>query len=203
MNSQSPTSPEDRTQRRRKLLAITAGGLVLGVGAAVTLAAWTDTEVAVGDFAAGQFALESSTNGTTFTDTTPPENALTLSFDELAQNLSPDDQASAVYAVPLDQASSYQATVAGSVSATGSAADNLTYTVQQVTDIAGGTTVGGALVTGEAVTAGTTHEGMFTLDALDEIVYLKVSVSADSDLGQGETASVTWNLTGTSGESLS
>ena len=40
--------------KRRKVLAILAGGLVLGVGTAVTLAAWNDSEFASGDFAAGR-----------------------------------------------------------------------------------------------------------------------------------------------------
>lgn len=37
-----------------------AGGLVLGVGAAVTLASWTDTEYATGNFAASTFTTEST-----------------------------------------------------------------------------------------------------------------------------------------------
>lgn len=201
-NTTTTVTGRDPAQRRRKLLAVTAGGLVLGIGAAVTLASWTDTEVAAADFGAGTFALESSTDGETFGDHTPPAEALTLSFDELAQNLSPQDEATAVYAVRLDQASTYAATVSGSVAATGNAADNLSYTIEQVSDIDGGTSVGSALVTDEAVTAGTAHEGMFDLTALSDVVYLKVTVAADDDLGQGETADVTWTLTGTSGESL-
>ncbi|NUL44771.1 hypothetical protein F7P69_06120 [Cellulosimicrobium funkei] len=201
--STTPTPTEDRapTQRRRKLLAITAGGLVLGIGGAMTLASWTDTEVADGAFAAGTFALESSTNGTTFTDTTAPAEALTLDFDGLAQNLSPTDTASAVYAVRLDQSSDYAASVDGAVSATGTAADNLSYTIEQVNDIDATETVR-TLIDEESVTATTPHSSIFQLNSRSDVVYLKVTVAADADLGQGETAAVSWTLTGTSGESL-
>ena len=49
----------------RKILAVLAGGLVLGVGVAVTLAAWNDSEFATGTFTAGSFNLEGSTTGDT------------------------------------------------------------------------------------------------------------------------------------------
>lgn len=207
MNNHTDThainADNSRARRRRKLLSITAGGLVLGVGAVVTLASWTDTEVAAGDFAAGRFALESSLDGTNFTDHTPPAEPLTLSFGSLAQNLSPNEEASAVYALRLDQASTYTAEVAGTVTASGSAADNLSYTIERVSDIAGGTPIGSPLVSDEPVSAGTAHDNLFGLTSTSDVVYLKVTVAADDSLGQAETADVTWTLTGTSGESLS
>lgn len=201
MNDQVDTPTEDR-RRRRKLLAIASGGLVLGIGAAVTLAAWTDMEAATGDFQAGAFGLESSADGETYVDTTPPANALSLSFGAISANLAPRDSASAVYAVKLTDDSTYAAAVAGAVEASGTAADNLTYTIQRVSDIGGGTAVGTPLISGEAVTSGAVHEGLFTLDAVDEPVFLKVTVTADGVLGQGESADITWNLTGTSGDAL-
>lgn len=200
-NTQITTEGREPTQRRRKLLALTAGGLVLGIGGAMTLASWTDSEVADGSFAAGSFALESSTDGTTFTDTTAPAAPLTLNFGDLAENLSPTDTATAVYAVRLDQSSDYTAIVDGAVSASGSAADNLSYSIEQVSDIDATDTVG-TLVNGESVTAGTTHAALFDLGSRSDVVYLKVTVAADSELAQGESADVTWTLTGTSGESL-
>lgn len=50
-------------QRRRKIQALAAGGLVLGVGASATLAAWTDEEMTTGQFTTGEFALEANTLG--------------------------------------------------------------------------------------------------------------------------------------------
>lgn len=44
--------------KRRRIKAILAGGLVFGVGAAATVAAWTDTESAGGSFEAGTFKID-------------------------------------------------------------------------------------------------------------------------------------------------
>lgn len=190
----------DPSRRRRKLLALGAGGLVLGIGAVVTMAAWTDTEVVQGNFAAGTFGLQSSANGTDFSDHDTSAEALTIAFDDLAENLSPTDSATGVYAVRLDPTSTYGAAVSGVVEASGDAADNLTYTVQQVTAI-DGTTTQGTLVPSESVRAPGSHD-LFTLDAKADVVYLKVTVTADEDLAQGETANVLWTLTGESTTSL-
>lgn len=62
---------EDSVQSRRgwtKARALLAGGLVLGVGAAVTLAAWTDNEWVRGVFGTGTFGIEGSTDGSAFSD---------------------------------------------------------------------------------------------------------------------------------------
>jgi predicted ribosomally synthesized peptide with SipW-like signal peptide len=60
-----------RARRRglsRRTRALLAGGLVLGVGATATLAAWVDTENAAGSFTATVFDTEASVNGTTYAD---------------------------------------------------------------------------------------------------------------------------------------
>ena len=62
-----PTGPR-KGLRGRKIRAVLAAGLVLGIGAVVTLAAWNDSEYATGTFAAGTFNLEGSTDGTTYAD---------------------------------------------------------------------------------------------------------------------------------------
>lgn len=49
-----------RHGRYTRLRAALAGGLVLGVGAAVTLASWTDTEHASGSFSSSTFNTEST-----------------------------------------------------------------------------------------------------------------------------------------------
>ncbi|WP_427996674.1 SipW-dependent-type signal peptide-containing protein, partial [Xanthomonas hortorum] len=41
--------PERAAQTRRKIYAVLAGGLVVGVGSALTLAAWNDSEFATSD----------------------------------------------------------------------------------------------------------------------------------------------------------
>lgn len=50
-------------RRRRQIQALLAGGLVLGVGATATVAAWTDEEHGVGTFRTGQFHIEANIGG--------------------------------------------------------------------------------------------------------------------------------------------
>ena len=55
-----------RTARRarwKQARALLAGGLVLGIGASATVAAWTDTETGSGEFQAGAFLLEANIDG--------------------------------------------------------------------------------------------------------------------------------------------
>ena len=62
------TSSAAKDLRRRRIYAVLAGGLVLGVGTAVTLAAWNDSEFAKSTFTAGSFVFQGSTDGTAFAD---------------------------------------------------------------------------------------------------------------------------------------
>lgn len=78
--------PRDRAPRRRRLRwmrlrALLAGGLVLGVGASITLAAWTDSEYATTTVTSGRFGIVGAVNGSgTFTDhATSPGATLTFS----------------------------------------------------------------------------------------------------------------------------
>lgn len=65
----------------KKIRAIAAGGAVLGLGAVITLAAWSDSEFAEGIFASGTFGIEAATDGTTFGDHSDEAGALTLTAD--------------------------------------------------------------------------------------------------------------------------
>lgn len=49
--------------RGRRIKAVLAGGLVFGVGATATVAAWTDSEEASGSFEAGRFNIELRAGG--------------------------------------------------------------------------------------------------------------------------------------------
>ncbi|GAA0433304.1 SipW-dependent-type signal peptide-containing protein [Leifsonia naganoensis] len=57
-----------RGVRALRLRAVLASGLVLGVGAAVTLASWTDREFATGSFQTSVFNTQSSVNGGAYAD---------------------------------------------------------------------------------------------------------------------------------------
>jgi predicted ribosomally synthesized peptide with SipW-like signal peptide len=62
---------EDRPRRFARVRAILAGGLVLGVGGSLTMAAWADSEFGQATFTASRFTTESSINsGTSWADST-------------------------------------------------------------------------------------------------------------------------------------
>lgn len=75
----SHVSSAARNARWLRARAVLAAGLVLGVGATVTLAAWNDSEYASGTLTAGTFGIVGSTDGTTFTDHAATPGA-TISF---------------------------------------------------------------------------------------------------------------------------
>jgi len=75
----------ERVRRRRRrgwlrIRAVLAGGLVLGIGSAATLAAWTDNEYSTATVTSGRFGIVGSMNGGAFTDhATSPGATLTFS----------------------------------------------------------------------------------------------------------------------------
>ncbi|MFC4224960.1 SipW-dependent-type signal peptide-containing protein [Lysinibacter cavernae] len=76
MNGSTRSASRTRFLRIRALLV---GGLVLGVGAAVTMASWVDNEVATGAFGASIFNTVSSSQGSASDHhTTAPGAALTF-----------------------------------------------------------------------------------------------------------------------------
>lgn len=106
--------PSTKADRLRRVRALLAGGLVLGLGAAGTLAAWTDSEFATGVFTSGQFNIQGNVTGSTETgwhdyDTPPGGN---LAFTVAPSAMTPGQS---VYA-PLNlrvgpEASNYDASV--------------------------------------------------------------------------------------------
>lgn len=96
----------------KKFKAILAGGVVLGVGAAVTLAAWTDQEWASGAFTAGTFDIESSVDGKDFKDHNPDEDGVAeLDFNLQPKNLSPNQTVAAPFVLRVDNETTLSAEV--------------------------------------------------------------------------------------------
>ena len=83
--------------KNRKARALLAGGVVLGVGATMTLAAWSDSEWATGTFGTGGFTFEGSTDGTAYSDHAAPGTAAALNFQVDASNLTPGDSVQSTY----------------------------------------------------------------------------------------------------------
>lgn len=193
--------------KRRKVLALLAGGLVLGVGTAITLAAWNDSEFATGNFAAGSFNLEGATDSAagTYTDHDTADGAAGLEFTlPLADNMTPDDTVYAPFWVRLDAATTSPATLtATSIAGTGVNAANLAYEVYEIDAEAtcdATATAGGSLVASGAdlstLTAGSSialTEGAGTdAGAPAQLCFV---VTAGADLEQGEVAEATWQFT--------
>lgn len=192
---------------RRKVLAILAGGLVLGVGAAVTLAAWNDSEFAQGEFTAGSFNLEGATNGAagTYEDHDVAGNPAALTFTLPADNLTPGDSVAAPFWVRLDETTTHNALLtATGVTGTGDNAANLSYDVYTLApeDTCNISTSGTTIASGDDLTeftAGTAADlvaGAGT--AAGTPVQLCFVVTAESTLVQGADAAATWQFTATS-----
>ena len=198
----------ENTNKRRKVLAILAGGLVLGVGTALTLAAWNDSEFATGDFAAGSFNLEGTTDfeNVDFTDNDSAPGA-SLEFTlPLADNLAPDDTVYAGFWVRLDADTTSPAELeTASIAGDGVNAEHLSYTVHVIDDEAtcdADSATGSPFASGadlEDLTAGA-PEGLSVGAEGDpgEAVQLCFAVTAEDGLEQGETATATWQFTATS-----
>lgn len=167
---------------RRKVLAVLAGGLVLGVGAAVTLAAWNDSEFAGGDFGAGAFVFQGSTDGTTFEDHASAGGAAQLAFETGADNLSPGDVVYEAYA--LQVTGTYDATLEA-VAPVDSAG----------TLVSDGDLSFAAVATstfGCDATAFADGTAVPTTIVPDTPVNLCLQVTANASLEQGETGTVMW-----------
>ncbi|MGW8592151.1 SipW-dependent-type signal peptide-containing protein [Dietzia sp. NPDC055877] len=133
-----PADLQRQQDRKRKRKAILAGGVVLGLGAAVTLAAWSDDVFAQGTFGTGgNFALQGATD--TLDTAIDSKNwapygtaagAAVLSF---AANMAPGETIYAPFSIRTTSETTLNGTLT-SVSAftdTGLLAPYLSYTIDQ------------------------------------------------------------------------
>lgn len=208
-----------KRNRKNAVLAILAGGVVLGVGAAVTLAAWQDDVFTQGTFTAGSFNVQGSTDGgTTWVEADTAGTAATLAFTlggATLQYLSPGDTVYAPFALHTATGTTNGAdisipTVTGDG---GTILPNLTYTLVETTSatcdaaaVAAATTV--IVPAGTAITGGATTSTVFSLapattTAAGAPVNLCYAVTAADTLGQGQTGTVTWDFHATSNSTTS
>jgi len=188
--------------RSRRVRAVAIGGVVLGLGAMATLAAWTDQEWATSPFSSGHFNLEGSTDGNDFTDNASLDDAAGLTFSTGADNLAPGQSVASAFDIRLGEGTTTGATIATKASGDG---DNLTYGIQKLaagaecTASATGTTVVPAGATLDSAARATS----FTLaqpagDEAGEAAHLCITVTAGSELEQGKTGTGVWTFTATS-----
>jgi predicted ribosomally synthesized peptide with SipW-like signal peptide len=205
-----------RAMRRRRstlrVRAVLAAGVVLGIGTAATLAAWTDTENATGSFGASVFGTESQSAGSPeyASNTTAPGASLTFN----ASAMSPGNS----YYAWLNVRTTANSTVGGTVTlssaaGSGTIATALQYRAVRVTAPASAATCNaGAFTTSPVFIAGnaSTYLG---LSALPTTPVASTIGAAGAALGycfevrmptgtpgsfQGTTGTATWTFTATS-----
>lgn len=206
--------------RSRKFKAVLAGGLVLGVGAAITLAAWNDSEFATGTFSAGTFNLEGSTTSSTagFVDNDVDEGdaAAALVFTTPFDNLSPEDVVYAPFWLRLAAETTTDATLVldtlATADTTGANAAELSYAVYELASAtatcdAAGVAAGTEIAAADALTSdATVDSGTVELAGGTPVadpgapVQLCIVVTAGADLEQGGVTTSTWEFTATSTE---
>lgn len=203
---------ESRTQARRRarrptgrnawtrVRALLAGGLVLGVGTTLTLAAWTDSEYSAGTYTASVFGIEGSTGGV-FAEHATTGTAAAMSFD--AGAMSPGAVAYGFLDVRTTAASTVGGTAALTESVpTGSTliTNNLVY---RVAVVPAGTACSGAAYGGSDTGAGSVFAGAsgpLGSAAQDTVRFcFRVTMAAGTpSTAQGQSGTITWRVTGTS-----
>jgi predicted ribosomally synthesized peptide with SipW-like signal peptide len=144
LNANDPLTPDaqlKKQDRARKRKAILAGGVVLGLGAAITLAAWSDDVFADGLFNTGSFDLIGSP-GTTATlaegayaqyDTSA--GAADLSFEIDALEMYPGETVAAPFSIAQPTGTDVDGRVwMYEATATGVLAPHLSYAIKSVAD---------------------------------------------------------------------
>lgn len=206
MATETNIQNDKRQLRGRKAKALLAGGLVLGVGAAITLAAWTDNEWVSNIFTAGQFNVQGSTNGTDYADHASEASAAELSFAGDFDSLEPEETVYAGFWVRLAAGTTSPATlVLSDFDGSGTAAAEIDYAIYA---IAAGATCDATTATGTAIASGTLSDttGTSTSVSLAAPVspdpgvaqQLCFAVTSSADLAQNTTATGTWHFTATS-----
>lgn len=185
--------------------ALLAGGLVLGVGATATLAAWNDSEHLGGTVTAGHFTLEGSTDGSSYSTSTA-DSPHAVSFSA-ADALVPGARSYAFFSVRTAAGSAGgELQVQGDDGNVGALPDALTYAVRTVS----GTTcdadafAGGGDVVGRGtpVTAAAETTQAVETDGASAVNYcLELTLAADApNEVQGESAAPIWHVLGTTSD---
>lgn len=195
---------EAKRNRSRRIRAVLAGGLVLGIGASATLAAWNDSEYGSATFTAGRFDIVGAADGVTFTSHATTGTAAALTFAANPSLMIPGATTYALFSVKTANPS-----VAGelqwnavSPAATGLAV-YLRYGVRTIagtacnsTTYAAGTSVvpdTSALATNGTATQAVAADGGSTVNYCIAVTLL---AAADNTV-QGASSTLTWQVLGT------
>lgn len=185
--------------KRRRVRAILAGGAVLGVGAVVTMAAWSDSEFVSGVFASGTFDLVGSTNGTEFIDHADSSSAAGLSFTMNPENLSPGDVITAPFSVALKEGTSYGADVLLTSASMANELTGVTYGILQTTGFGCDDLTGATSLVPAGTALGSTLENVTfpvaaPTDTVRSQINLCFTVTATDELNQGARTNAIWEF---------
>lgn len=214
MNTQYDTSTPQRVSpsrgTSRKVRALLAGGLVLGVGAAITLAAWNDSEYATGTFTSGTFEIEGTADVVSLPYVAhPSESPAVLEFTvpDLAANLTPGDVVYTPYWIRLTEDSTINGALSVASVTTldvfGSNSSQMSYEVWELSlmDVCDSTAsvTGSLLASADSLSSGSpTISNDADLQkgsgSPGEAVQLCVAVTAGSGLQQGGETVSTWRF---------
>ncbi len=176
---------------------------MLGVGAAMTLAAWTDSENATATLTAGTFSLVGSTDGTAFSEH-PEAPGASLVFTLTPSALTPGTTVYALYSVKTAATS-----VAGTTTLTGDAGNSaglgayLSYGVTAIatTTCSSSTYSAGTVIVpaGSALTVSATAGQTVDVAGASVINYcLAVTLPLTvPNAAQGTSLTARWNFVGT------
>ncbi|WEK60630.1 MAG: SipW-dependent-type signal peptide-containing protein [Candidatus Microbacterium colombiense] len=196
---------EAKRNRSRRIRAVLAGGLVLGIGMSATLAAWNDSEYGSATFTAGRFDIVGAADGTTFASHATTGTAAALTFSATPAVMSPGAVSYALFSVTTANPS-----VAGNLQwnavtpATTGLAVFLRYGVRAITGTtcnqttyAAGTSVvpdTSALATNGTATQAVSANGASTINYC---IAVTLQAAADNTV-QGASTTLTWQVLGTS-----
>jgi predicted ribosomally synthesized peptide with SipW-like signal peptide len=205
MAANTSSNQTSKRSARRKVAAVLAGGLVLGVGTMATLASWNDSEFASATFTAGKFNLEGAVDASqaTFSEHATSGAAGGLTFTAPVGNLTPNDVVAAPFAVRLAANTTNNATLnlVAATSTTGTVT-NLTYEVIKTSTAGCTTTTTGGTVIVASGTAITSVAGAAAISLAmgspttlaGAPAYLCFKVTAGANLAQSQTGAVTWQF---------
>ncbi|MFD6815416.1 SipW-dependent-type signal peptide-containing protein [Microbacterium sp. NPDC060132] len=191
--------------RSRRLRALLAGGLVLGIGTTATLAAWNDSEFGSATFTAGRFDLVGATDGVTFSSHATTGAAAALNFQLPPTAMAPGTTTYALFSVKTASPSvaGVLQLTAGTPGGTG-LASSLTYGVRAIagTTCSAATYPGGTAVVadGSALTAGGASTQAVSANGASVVNYcFAVTLPTTApNTAQGLTMTQTWQIQGTS-----
>lgn len=197
---------EARRLRSRRVRAVLAAGLVLGVGAAATLAAWNDSEHSTATFTAGYFDIVGAADGVTFASH-PSDVPAALSFVVAPTAMAPGQTTYALFSVKTVNPSVAGNLQVNAVSTGGTGLGSvLKYGLRTVASASCNETTYNA---GSAVVVVVENSSLTTNGASVQpvaangagVVHYCFAVTLPSDAdnaAQGKTAVQTWQIVGTS-----